>query len=519
MQVLILAAGEGKRIKSEILEKNKCLIEVNGCSLIENALENIVDSMPVTAITIVVGYAEEFIREKIGKDFRGITINYVKQEKRDGILGALNAALDTIDDDVIMQLGDEYYFEPKYDEGLKIFEESDCVFGICKSSQQQVKETYSIKYSLEGKPIEFCEKPKNPFNNYAGTGMVMLKKSIFKNIRKIYLDGKRDLIDIFIDVVNSNQIISSFECTSFYENVNSKKNYNRLINYIKDKDLSKYFFGVFKDLYTVNNKEVELVKFYQSKFSEVYDCMCHSQDLDENFDEVEENKLVQEEVDFFRSYLALSRGKKVLELACGSGRVTIPFAMHKVKITGVDICKDMLDILSEKVLNKYRRCKRYITLLQDDITNFKLVNEKFNLVIFPATTIRLIDKDLAEFIDYIYDYVEDGGYFIFDNNEIKKRDSQPVIENLYNLSYEKDNKKNVLFFAEQHDFTSMKTRVNFYLNVFDDEVKHYISYTYLNMIDRRMIEDAVSHTRFSEVKFEDYYEDDKSYMYYCVLKK
>ena len=41
-------------------------------------------------------------------------------------------------------------------------------------------------------------------------------------------------------------------------------------------------------------------------------------------------------------------GEPVLELACGSGRLTIPLAKEGVNITGVDISEDMLALAKSK---------------------------------------------------------------------------------------------------------------------------------------------------------------------------
>src|SRR5512138_3862145 len=58
------------------------------------------------------------------------------------------------------------------------------------------------------------------------------------------------------------------------------------------------------------------------------------------------------ELDFYRGLLANTelslRG--VLEVACGTGRVTIPLAQTGVEITGVDLSAEQLDKASQKSL-------------------------------------------------------------------------------------------------------------------------------------------------------------------------
>ena len=58
---------------------------------------------------------------------------------------------------------------------------------------------------------------------------------------------------------------------------------------------------------------------------------------------------VREDIPFYVDE-ALTAGGPVLELGCGTGRVTIPIAAAGVDVTGVDLSPAMLDIARRKVL-------------------------------------------------------------------------------------------------------------------------------------------------------------------------
>ena len=64
MQGIILAAGMGKRLKNITKNKTKCMVEVNGMSLIERMLK-ILDRKDLSRIIIVTGYQEETLKEYI----------------------------------------------------------------------------------------------------------------------------------------------------------------------------------------------------------------------------------------------------------------------------------------------------------------------------------------------------------------------------------------------------------------------------------------------------------------------
>jgi ubiquinone/menaquinone biosynthesis C-methylase UbiE len=54
-----------------------------------------------------------------------------------------------------------------------------------------------------------------------------------------------------------------------------------------------------------------------------------------------------DQLNFYRSQIARS-GEPVLELACGSGRFTIPLAKEAVNIAGMDSSEDMLRLANSK---------------------------------------------------------------------------------------------------------------------------------------------------------------------------
>lgn len=64
MQGIILAAGMGKRLKNITKDKTKCMVEVNGISLIERMLK-ILDRNGLSRIIIVTGYQGEILKNYI----------------------------------------------------------------------------------------------------------------------------------------------------------------------------------------------------------------------------------------------------------------------------------------------------------------------------------------------------------------------------------------------------------------------------------------------------------------------
>ena len=77
MQALILAAGTGSRLGKYTKENTKCMLEVNGETLIKQALENL-NAVGITKLVLVVGYKKENLIAHVGEKYKNIDIEYVE---------------------------------------------------------------------------------------------------------------------------------------------------------------------------------------------------------------------------------------------------------------------------------------------------------------------------------------------------------------------------------------------------------------------------------------------------------
>ena len=86
-------------------------------------------------------------------------------------------------------------------------------------------------------------------------------------------------------------------------------------------------------------------------------------------------------LDFYRRQIS-RYGEPALELACGSGRLTIPLAEGGVDITGVDLSDDMLVMARKKALERGVK----FPLIRGDMRSFDL-GRKFKFIFIPAQSL------------------------------------------------------------------------------------------------------------------------------------
>jgi ubiquinone/menaquinone biosynthesis C-methylase UbiE len=118
---------------------------------------------------------------------------------------------------------------------------------------------------------------------------------------------------------------------------------------------------------------------------------------------------VEGDIDF---YVALARetGGPVLELACGTGRVTFPLARAGLEVVGVDRSAPMLARAMAKLLPGDR-----VTLVEGDMAEFRLGREfPLALIPFRAFQCLLTVEDQRRCLESVVRHLKRGGTFVVD---------------------------------------------------------------------------------------------------------
>jgi len=104
-------------------------------------------------------------------------------------------------------------------------------------------------------------------------------------------------------------------------------------------------------------------------------------------------------------------GHPVLELACGTGRLTIPIAQAGVEIVGLDLSPSML----AQARTKAKAAKVEIEFVEGDCRSFEL-GRKFALIFMAFNSMQhLYDyASLAALFANVRKHLAEGGRFIFD---------------------------------------------------------------------------------------------------------
>ena len=106
MKAIVLAAGVGKRFKEVTDHRPKCLIDIQGKTLLERTLAAL-GAAGISQAVVVTGYRGEMITQQIGSTCGGVQVKYVlnPQYEKGAILSLLSAR-DEFDDDILIMDAD-----------------------------------------------------------------------------------------------------------------------------------------------------------------------------------------------------------------------------------------------------------------------------------------------------------------------------------------------------------------------------------------------------------------------------
>lgn len=117
------------------------------------------------------------------------------------------------------------------------------------------------------------------------------------------------------------------------------------------------------------------------------------------------------DLDFYLEF-AQQLGSPILELACGTGRVTLPLGEAGFEVYGSDISDNMLAVCCRKL--QAAGLEDQIHLFQADMTKFELSNKDFNLAFIALRSFMhlLEPQEQISCLETVRKHLRPGGTFI-----------------------------------------------------------------------------------------------------------
>jgi UDP-N-acetylglucosamine diphosphorylase/glucosamine-1-phosphate N-acetyltransferase len=202
MQTVILAAGEGTRMRPLTASLPKPMLPVADRPLSAHAADAAVDA-GTDELVIVVGYEAQVVREYFGETYRGVPVSYAVQEEQLGTAHAVNAARGHLDGAFVVLNGDDLYDPGSVAALFEAGEDGPAV----GSYRVEDPTSYGVFTVEDGIVTDIVEKPADPQSNLVNVGAYVFPAEATK-----WLDvpqserGEHEITDVLARVIEAHAV-------------------------------------------------------------------------------------------------------------------------------------------------------------------------------------------------------------------------------------------------------------------------------------------------------------------------
>ena len=183
MDAIILAAGEGTRLRPLTSTRPKPMLQVAGKTILEWDLEALARNGFNKAI-VVVGYKRDVIVDYFGKKFNGIKLEYVNQREQLGTAHAVSMAEGKVKKEFLVMNGDLIVSEKLISNFIKDHKKNKSENSMCLVDVKDPSEFGIVQ--LRGFLVKkITEKPRESKSRLANAGIYVFNEEIFGAIRNV----------------------------------------------------------------------------------------------------------------------------------------------------------------------------------------------------------------------------------------------------------------------------------------------------------------------------------------------
>jgi UDP-N-acetylglucosamine diphosphorylase / glucose-1-phosphate thymidylyltransferase / UDP-N-acetylgalactosamine diphosphorylase / glucosamine-1-phosphate N-acetyltransferase / galactosamine-1-phosphate N-acetyltransferase len=202
MECVVLAAGEGKRMRPLTTKRPKVMLPLANRPMMEHLVISVRDA-GITEFIFIVGYGEREIRRHFGDGAGlGIHIEYATQRHQRGTADAVGTARDLVTGPFLVMNGDMIL--KRKDIADLCRREPPC---MCISTTDH-PEDYGVVLKENGLITSLEEKSKQPKSNLINAGAYLFSLEIFDLINKVRPSprGELELTDALAELVKGRQL-------------------------------------------------------------------------------------------------------------------------------------------------------------------------------------------------------------------------------------------------------------------------------------------------------------------------
>jgi len=199
-QAVILAAGEGQRLRPFTVTKPKVMLSIAGKPILSYVVESLAQN-GIRNIVLVVGYGKEQVFDYMGSGEQfGVNITYVTQERQLGTAHALAQAKAATENEFLVLPGDNLIEANTIAQFVTMVPEAVLVKRVDNPLR------YGVVTIESGVVKDIVEKPKEAKSNIINTGIYAFTRGIFN-----FIEPELDIPDVLNNMIAQGKPITAQE--------------------------------------------------------------------------------------------------------------------------------------------------------------------------------------------------------------------------------------------------------------------------------------------------------------------
>jgi histidinol-phosphate phosphatase family protein len=228
LTALVLAGGEGTRLRAAVPGRQKVVAEVDGRPFLLYLLEQL-NPQIVSKIVICTGYLHAQVAELIGDNSRGIPITYSFETERLGTAGAIRNALPHIETSDVLVMNGDSYCGFNLEQYCAAHLRHAATASLLLTRVPDISRYGEVVVADDGRVTQFAEKTNVARAGLINAGVYLLKRELIERIpagRSVSLEK-----EIFPSILNEK--VFAFESNGAFIDIGVPDDYARAHEFLR----------------------------------------------------------------------------------------------------------------------------------------------------------------------------------------------------------------------------------------------------------------------------------------------
>jgi len=186
VDVVILAGGLGRRLRSIVSDRPKPMAEINRRPFILYLFDQLID-IGLSRVIVSTGYLGNYISRELGTKYRALEICFSEEQAPLGTGGALKLASKQLTSDNVLVMNGDSYLEVDFMEFLSCHCRWQSEVTMALTTVEDRTQFGQVEMDLSGRIIRFEEKcPDHGGSNWINAGKYFIQKDTIQKMPSTY---------------------------------------------------------------------------------------------------------------------------------------------------------------------------------------------------------------------------------------------------------------------------------------------------------------------------------------------